>query len=72
MTNVVDDSIELSLGGDDGIQAGHELDVYRNDQYLGRVRVVSIKPDKAVAVILRDFVRGPIQRGDRVATRLRA
>jgi hypothetical protein len=72
VTNVVDDSIELSLGGDDGIQAGHELDVYRNDQYLGRVRVVSIKPDKAVAVILRDFVRGPIQRGDRVATRLRA
>ncbi len=72
VTNVVDDSIELSLGGDDGLQAGHELDVYRNDQYLGRVRVVSIKPDKAVAVILRDFVRGPIQRGDRVATRLRA
>ncbi len=72
VTNVVDDSIELSLGGDDGIQAGHELDVWRNDQYLGRVRVVSIKPDKAVAVILRDFIRGPIQRGDRVATRLRA
>ena len=71
VTNVVDDSIEVSLGGDDGLQMGHELDVYRNDQYLGRVRVVSIKPDKAVAVVVREFVRGVIQRGDRVATRLR-
>ena len=72
VTNVVDESIELSLGGDDGLQMGHELDVYRNDQYLGRVRVVSIKPDKAVAVVVREFARGVIQRGDKVATRLRA
>jgi len=72
VTNVIDDSIELSLGGDDGLQMGHELDVYRNDQYLGGVRVVSIKPDKAVAVVIREFVRGVIQRGDKVATRLRA
>lgn len=72
VTNVIDDSIELSLGGDDGLQMGHELDVYRNDQYLGRVRVVSIKPDKAVAVVIREFARGVIQRGDKVATRLRA
>ena len=72
VTNDVDDSIELSLGGDDGLQMGHELDVYRNDQYLGRVRVVSIKPDRAVAVVIREFARGVIQRGDKVATRLRA
>ena len=72
VTNVIDDSIELSLGGDDGLQMGHELDVYRNDQYLGRVRVVSIKPDRAVAVVIREFARGVIQRGDKVATRLRA
>ena len=39
---------------------------------LGRVRVVSVKADRAVAVVVREFVRGVIQRGDRVATRLRA
>ena len=72
VTAVVDDSIELSLGGDDGLQAGHELEVYRNDKYLGRVRVVSVQPDRAVAVVVPQFVRGPIQRGDRVATRLKA
>jgi hypothetical protein len=72
VTAVVDDSIELSLGGDDGVQAGHELEVYRNDKYLGRVRVVSVKPDRSVAVVVPQFVRGVIQRGDRVATRLKA
>ena len=72
VTAVVDDSIELSLGGDDGLQAGHELEVYRNDKYLGRVRVVSVQPDRSVAVVVPQFVRGPIQRGDRVATRLKA
>ena len=69
---VADDSVEVSLGGDDGVQMGHELEIYRNDQYLGRVRVVSVKPDKAIAVIIKAFLRGTIQRGDRVATRLKA
>ncbi len=69
---VADDSVEVSLGGDDGVQMGHELEIYRNDQYLGRVRVVSVKPDKAIAVIIKGFLRGTIQRGDRVATRLKA
>jgi hypothetical protein len=72
VTAVADNSVEVSLGGDDGLQMGHELDVYRDDQYLGRVRVVNVKADKAVAVVIREFVRGVIQRGDRVATRLRA
>jgi len=72
VTAVVADSVELSLGGDDGLQAGHEVEVYRNDKYLGRLRVVSVEPDRSVAVVVPQFVRGVIQRGDRVATRLKA
>ena len=72
VTAVADDAVELSLGGDDGLQMGHELEVYREGQYLGRVRVVSVRPDKSVAVVIRAFSRGIIQRGDRVATRLKA
>jgi len=72
VTAVADDAVELSLGGDDGLQMGHELEVYREGQYLGRVRVVSVKPDKSVAVVIKAFSRGSIQRGDRVATRLKA
>jgi len=71
VTAVGRDSIELSLGGDDGLQQNHVLDVYRDDTYIGRVKVVTVRPDKAVATVLRDYTRGFIQRGDRVATKLK-
>lgn len=72
VTAVADDSVEVTLGGDDGVQMGHFLEVYRDDQYLGRVQVISVKPDRAVGRVIREFKRGDIQPGDRVATRLKA
>ena len=59
-------------GGDDGVQMGHFLEVYRDDEYLGRVQVISVKPDRSVGRVIREFKRGDIQPGDRVATRLKA
>ena len=39
VVNVGDkDLIEISIGDDDGILVGHELDVYRDDAYLGKVK----------------------------------
>jgi Fe-S-cluster formation regulator IscX/YfhJ len=72
VTAVADNAIEVSLGGDDGLQTGHQIEVYRNDEYLGRAIVKSVKPDRAVAVIVREYARGIIQRGDKVTTRLKA
>jgi len=69
---VVDDAIEVSLGFDDGLQTGHQIEVYRNDEYLGRAIVKSVKPDRAVAVLVREYSRGIVQRGDKVTTRLKA
>jgi len=69
---VADDAIEVSLGFDDGLQTGHQIEVYRNDEYLGRAIVKSVKPDRAVAVLVREYSRGIVQRGDRVTTRLKA
>lgn len=69
---VADDSIEVSLGFDDGLQKGHQIEVYRNDEYLGRAIVKSVKPDRAVAVLVREYSRGIVQRGDKVTTRLKA
>ena len=71
VTAVGREAIELSLGGDDGLQQGHELEVFRDDTYLGRVRIVTVRPDKAVATVIPEFKRGFIQRGDRVASRLK-
>ena len=69
---VAQDSIQVSLGSDDGLQIGHTLEVYRSGQYVGRAIVRSVKPDSAIAVLVKEFARGIVQRGDKVTTRLKA
>jgi hypothetical protein len=69
---VAANSIEVSIGSDDGLQVGHTLEVYRNGQYVGRAIVRSVKPDRAVAEIDKNFSRGAVQRGDKVTTKVKA
>jgi myosin heavy subunit len=70
ITNVSRDRVELSIGKDDGVREGQNLDIYRGDKYVGRVKVVESRPDMAVAAIEREFQQFPIQRGDNVASGL--
>jgi hypothetical protein len=69
---VASGSIEVSLGSDDGLQVEHVLEVYRNNEYVGRAVVTRVGPDKAVARLIKAYARGAVQRGDRVTTRLKA
>ena len=66
--------LEISIGGDDGLLKGHRLEVYRTGEggstYLGRIEVSETSFDKAVCKILPEFLKGPIQRGDRVKSKL--
>lgn len=68
--------VEVSIGSDDGLQKGHELDVFRagssgrKTQYLGRIRVVYITPDRAVGHVIETAKNGIIERGDNVTTKL--
>jgi hypothetical protein len=64
------DLIEISIGSDDGLRKGHALEVYRNNSYLGRIIVQHTEPDSAVGRILREYRKGIIRKGDRVATKL--
>jgi hypothetical protein len=59
--------VEISLGRDDGIREGHQLDVYRGGQYLGRIEIRRTQDDKSVGQILPGFRKGFIQQGDDVA-----
>jgi len=61
--------MEISLGSDDGLKVGHELDVFKDRTYKGRVVVRRTSPDRAVAEIIPDLRKGEIQKGDRVRTR---
>jgi hypothetical protein len=64
------DLIEISLGSDAGLRIGHQLHVYRDRSYLGKVVVRKTMPDRAVAEILKDYRQGTIKKGDSVATKL--
>jgi len=62
--------VEVSIGSDDGLREGHTLEVFRNNAYLGRVKVIRLEPDQAVCEIIPAYRKGIIKRGDRVATKL--
>ncbi|MBC8353426.1 MAG: hypothetical protein H8E66_15615 [Planctomycetes bacterium] len=62
--------VEISIGSDDGLRTGHTLEVFRNNSYLGRVKVQRLEPDRAVCEIIPEYRKGIIKRGDRVATKL--
>lgn len=69
--------VHISIGSDDGLQVGHELDVYRSadrnggeGQYLGRIRIIHLMPDQAVGLVVDAARNGIIERGDNVTTRL--
>ncbi len=66
----------ISVGADDGLIVGHELDVYRSGidgrraQWLGKIRVVSTTPDQAVCEVVTMAKNGIIEKGDNVTTKL--
>jgi hypothetical protein len=67
--------VEITIGSDDGLVPGHELLVYRtrpNPQFIGKISIVSVEPDQAVAkVIGRTYQGKRIEKGDTVASTLR-
>ena len=71
-----DETIEITIGADDGIKKGHTVEVFRTSdalgqsKYLGRAVVLSANGDRAWARILPELKKARIQEGDRVATRL--
>ena len=64
---------ELSIGSDDGLQIGHELYVYRQNppEFLGKLKVLNVEPDQAVAeVIGKTYLGKRLQQGDVVSATL--
>ncbi len=70
VTAISNNLVEVSIGLDDGIRIGDQLDVYRGGQYVGRINVTRSVDDKAVGEILPQYSKGFIVVGDRVDSRL--
>jgi len=69
--------LEISIGSDDGLVVGHELNLFRRQGadagYLGKIQIDLVEPDRATAhVVGGRTVRGKkIREGDSVATQIR-
>ena len=61
------DLIEVSLGSDDGLKAGHVIQIFRGKTYLGQATIRKTSPDLAVGQL--SWPCGKIQKGDRVTTK---
>ncbi len=69
-----DGLVQISVGFDDGIRAGHELDVYRGNTFIGRIRITDAeygRGDVAIGSVMKDYQRQQIRRGDSVTSRLK-
>jgi hypothetical protein len=62
--NGQDITVLLSVGSDDGLREGHELNVFRGDAFIGRVRLVRVDPDRSVGESDPVFYKRPFQVGD--------
>jgi hypothetical protein len=69
------EQMEITIGSDDGLVIGHELFLYRllpRPEYLGKVKVTAVDPDKAVAKVIGRTVQGKkIKEGDIVSSTIR-
>jgi hypothetical protein len=62
--------VEISLGRDDGMLAGFTLEVLREGQYVGRLKVRRVEANQSVAEILTSHQKGYIRAGDRIISKL--
>lgn len=67
--------VEITIGSDDGLVAGHELYLYRTKprpEYLGKIQIITVDPDQAVGKVIGTIIQGKkIQEGDIVSSTIR-
>jgi hypothetical protein len=67
------DMVTISLGADIGMRPGHQLEVSRTSAagptYVGRIEVIKTDAEKSVCKVLPNYLKSPVQKGDRVDTR---
>ena len=66
-------SMEISIGSNDGLNTGQELFVYRlqpRPDFIGRVKIVSVEPQLAIAEVIGSPSGKKVQEGDIVSSTL--
>ena len=63
------DLFAIAAGTDDGLRAGHVLDIYRGDKFVGRGVVKNVENNLAVLGTLSAFMQATVQEGDDVTSK---
>lgn len=59
----------ISLGHDDGLRIGHELDIYRQDKFVGKGTIIKTESDLSALRVNRDFMLDKVREGDHVTSK---
>jgi hypothetical protein len=62
--------VEIAAGRHDGIRTGHELNIARGNNFIGRIKISYVTEDRAVGTVLPEYTDQQIRRGDRATTKL--
>ena len=62
------DAIVLNVGTHEGVQIGYEFTIYRDDTFVGKVRVTKAFTYQAETRVI--YAEKPIKVGDRASTRV--
>jgi hypothetical protein len=67
--------VEMTIGSDDGLVAGHELFAFRTKpraEYLGKIQIITVDPDQAVGRLVGNTSQGKkIKEGDIVSSTIK-
>ncbi|MDH3719549.1 MAG: hypothetical protein OES79_15615 [Planctomycetota bacterium] len=61
--------VEITIGSDDGLRKGHQMEVYRGSTYVGRLDIIKAYPDRSVGRVDRRYQQMLIQARDQVKAR---
>ena len=65
---VQNDTIAFSLGTDDGMRAGHVVDIFRGNRFVGTAEITVVEPNRSAARIDKNLTKFAVESGDRITT----
>lgn len=60
--------VMISIGRDDGVKEGYSFEVYRDNQYVGKIVIDRVEKDYAAGYSLKPLQKMPIEVGDTATT----
>ena len=64
------DKFAIMVGLDNGLRKGHEMDVYRNNRFIGIGKVIAAENNRSILSTVKETMNDKVREGDQVTTKL--